>query len=150
MELLTLSKESQHKKNVVDRSYFPVSKLKCSATRWNIVNRETNQKLSEVSKRYTLVKNIDIFEPFIKEFGYSAIHKFYNYGKSSYYYMEIKTGRSFNFGTEENPDTVDEILAIQNPSHRQMSASLAAERVYAHPVFSPLYLEGANNLRTPF
>ena len=109
-------------KYAVDRSYFPVSKVPMGDNgKFAIVNRETSQKLSEVSKRYTLIKNIDIFEPFIKQFGYEAVHKFYNYGNNKFYYMEIKTGRSFNFGTDEKPDMVDEILSITNSYNKTKS-----------------------------
>jgi len=35
--------------------------------------------------------------------------------------MELKTGRRFNFGTEENPDMVDELLSITNSYNKTRS-----------------------------
>jgi len=62
----------------VEASYFPVSKVPMG-DKFAIINQETMRKLSDVSSRYTLIKNIDIFKPFIEQFGYGAIHKFYGY-----------------------------------------------------------------------
>lgn len=121
MENQTLTAREEKAKRIVENSYFPVSKAKINDKRYNIVNLENGSILSEVSNRYTVVRNRDIFEPFVKQFGYGAIHKFYNYGKNRYYYMEIKTGRQFNFGTDEKPDVVDEILAISNSYNKTKS-----------------------------
>jgi len=88
----------------LEMSYFPVEKIKTGINKYAIIRKDTGDKLSEVSKRYKLVRNIDIFKPFVDRFGVENIQKFYGWGKSKYFYMEINTGRKFNFGTEEKPD----------------------------------------------
>ena len=110
----TQARINQYNINRLEASYFPVKKVAMGNKKYAIVNQENGQKLSEVSKRYTLVKNRDVFEPFVKEFGVERIRKFYGYGNAKYYYMEIETGRQFNFGTEEKPDMVNEVLCIAN------------------------------------
>jgi hypothetical protein len=118
-KMLTMTEERKNRlteyyKRKTKESYFAVEKIKLSEDRYGIINRETNELISTVSKRYCLVKNWDVVEPFIKEFGHENIKKFYTYGKGKYLYMEIKTGRKFNFGTEDKPDWIEEILIIQN------------------------------------
>lgn len=107
----------------LEASYFDVKKVAMGNKRYAIVNTVTGQKLSEVSKRYTLVKNRDVFEPFVKQFGVEAIRKFYGYGNAKYFYMEIETGRKFNFGTDEAPDMVNEVLCIANSYNKTKSFS---------------------------
>ena len=111
----------------VEGSYFAVEKVPMGENgKFAIVNKETGGKLSEVSKRYTLVRNADVFKPFIEQFGYENIKTFYGYGggrygDTKYFHMEIKTGRSMNFGTEEAPDIIEETLVISNSYNKTKS-----------------------------
>lgn len=108
---------------IIERAFFPVEKVEIGMGRYAIINRETGDKLSEVSQRYTLVKNQDVFAPFVKEFGIENVKSFYGYGNRKYYYMSINTGRQFNFGTDENPDLIDERIIIQNSYNKTRSFS---------------------------
>jgi hypothetical protein len=117
---------ASHYQRKIEASYFPVEKVSMGESgKFAIVNKENMAKLSEVSKRYTLVRNIDVFKPFVEQFGYENIEKFYgyggHYGSTKYYHMEIKTGRRFNFGTEEKPDWIDETLVISNSYNKTRS-----------------------------
>lgn len=129
MQTLTPERKArvtEYNKIRVEASYFAVEKVPMGINekgkkRFGIVNRENSALLSEVSERYTLVRNQEIFKPFIEQFGYEAIRKFHDYGNGKYYYMEIETGRQFNFGTEEKPDMVDELLCIANSYNKTKS-----------------------------
>lgn len=105
----------------VEASYFDVKKSYAGNKRYAIINRETGDKLSEVSKRYCLVKNEDIFKPFVEKFGIENIRTFYGYGNRKYYHMRINTGRRFNFGTEENPDWIEEQIIVENSYNKTKS-----------------------------
>jgi hypothetical protein len=107
----------------LERSYFPVEKIQTGSDKYAIIRKDTGQKLSDVSKRYTLVRNYEVFNPFIQHFGADKVKKFYGYGNSKYYYLELDTGRSFNFGTDTEPDEVNERLIIQNSYNKTRSFS---------------------------
>ena len=116
-------RQLEAKERALESSYFPVEKVDVGMGKFAIIRRDTGDKLSDVSKRYTLIRNRDVFQPFVDRFGVGNIKKFYGWGKSKYYYMEINTGREFNFGTEEKPDIVLERLVIQNSYNKTRSFS---------------------------
>lgn len=108
-------------KREVPKSYFPVAKIDRGMGKYSIIKVDTGDVISDVSKRYTLIKNEDIFQPFIDKFGIDNINGFIGYGKGKYSHMSIKTGRQFNFGTEEKPDIIKEQIIIENSYNKTRS-----------------------------
>jgi hypothetical protein len=105
----------------VPRSYFKVEKINTGMGKYAIVNMENGTKLADVSERYTLVKNEDIFKPFIERFGIENIARFIGYGRGKYSHMRINTGREFNFGTDEMPDIIKEQIVVENSYNKTRS-----------------------------
>lgn len=108
-------------KREVPNSYFGVAKIDRGMGKYSIVNTSTGEVISNVSKRYTLIKNEDVFQPFIDRFGIDNIRKFIGYGRGKYSHMRINTGRRFNFGTEEKTDWVDEQIIVENSYNKTRS-----------------------------
>lgn len=113
----------EDKQRIVNRVCFPVSKVKVGENQYRIVNDDTGRLLSEVSERYTLVKNGDLFIPFAEKFGYDKLCYMRGYGSGKYYIAKFFTGREFNFGTHEKPDIVKEQIVIQNSYNKTKSFS---------------------------
>lgn len=116
-----------YKKSRIEASYFPVEKVKYADNKHRIINKETGDVLTGkddfVTDRYTVVQNRQVFQPFVDRFGIDNVKTHFGYGNNKFYYMEINTGRRFNFGTEENPDFVDERMIIQNSYNKSKSFS---------------------------
>jgi hypothetical protein len=104
----------------LDTLYQPVKKIRRGKNKYSIIDGDNNP-LSEVSKRYTIVQNRDIFKPFVDTFGADNIKSFYAYGNRKYYHMAIDTGRTFNLGTEVSPDMIKERIVIQNSYNKTRS-----------------------------
>lgn len=106
----------------IERAYHNVEKIYAGGDRHYIINTDTGEKISEVSNRYTLIKNKDIFQPFIEKFGIENVSRFIQYGNGKYTHMEIETGRGFDFGERNGRvDTIKERLVIQNSYNKTKS-----------------------------
>lgn len=123
MQLLTQSENSKRAKRALENVCFDVEKIDLNEKRSIIQNMSNGDILSHVSNRYTLIKNKDIFYPFVNQFGYENVKSLFGYGNRKYYVMKINTGRQFNFGTLENPDLLDEQIVIQNSYNKTKSFS---------------------------
>jgi len=101
--------------------YKRVEKVDVGMGKYAIINMDTGNKLSNVSKRYTLVKNEEVFQPFVNRFGVQNVSRFIEYGRGKFAHMRINTGREFNFGTEEKPDIIKEQIIVENSYNKTRS-----------------------------
>jgi len=107
----------------LDQIMFPVEKVKLSDKRYSLVNGRTGLPISEVSNRYTVVQNQDIFTPFIEKFGADNMKTSYSYGAGKHYVAKFFTGREFDFGVPGQPDIIKEQIIVQNSYDKSKSFS---------------------------
>ena len=107
----------------LDQITFPVEKVKLSDKRYSLVNGRTGLPISEVSNRYTVVQNSEIFMPFVEKFGMDNMKTSYSYGAGKHYVAKFFTGREFDFGTPGQPDIIKEQIIVQNSYDKSKSFS---------------------------
>lgn len=109
----------------LDSTFFNVTKIKEQQLDketqelkdiFYLVNRETGNKITQVSDRYTIVHNRDLVMPIVSKFGIDALEDIKNYGNSFFYC--INTGRQFEIQTG---DIVNEQIKIINSYNKTRS-----------------------------
>ena len=107
--------QTERKQRFINSTFFEVGSQMIDGKRW-IVNQETGRQISQVSERYTLVKNRELVQPIVEHFGANALTSLRIFGKSYAYTFE--TGRNFNFG---DGDDVKERLVVVNSYDKSKS-----------------------------
>ena len=128
----------ERKQRAVEWACGPVRKVEAGDGKYHLIDGNTGRIISDVSKRYELVPNEKVFKPFVEQFGLENLKRFFQYGNGKYTYAEFNTGRTFNLGTDEAPDIVDERLIVQN-SYNKTRAFAFMYGAFRHVCTNGLY-----------
>jgi len=128
----------ERKQRAVEWACGPVRKVEAGGGKYHLIDGNTGRIISDVSKRYELVPNEKVFKPFVEQFGLENLKRFFQYGNGKYTYAEFNTGRTFNLGTDEAPDIVDERLIVQN-SYNKTRAFAFMYGAFRHVCTNGLY-----------
>ena len=125
-----LANDTDRVQRTIQRACAPVEKVANPALRmgYEVRNTLTGQRISEVSKDYTLIDNKRLLMPFVEHFGAGSLREIRTYGSGKFLYVTFDTGRTFEMG---QGDTIRERLAITNSydKTRAFSFALAAWRL---------------------
>lgn len=124
------SEDTDRINRLVERVCPPVEKVANPELRmgYEIRNGLTGQRISEVSKQYTLIDNKRLLMPFLNHFGIGSMRELRTYGGGKYLYVSFDTGRQFDMG---RGDFIKERLIIKNSydKTRAFSFMLGAYRM---------------------
>lgn len=116
--------DTERVQRIVQRACAPVEKVANADLRmgYEVRNSLTGQRISEVSKEYTLVDNKRLIMPFMEHFGAGSLREIRTYGGGKFLYVTFDTGRAFDMG---QGDIIRERIAITNSYDKTRAFSFA-------------------------